>query len=63
MTYEEACETMVSRDEALAELARHYIVADYEGRELFDCVTGETIAWMNADNEVSGSDILGWLGY
>jgi hypothetical protein len=64
MTYEDAVECDdISLNEALRELKRHGIHADYEGAELFDCETGETIAMADTDGQFSGSDILGWLGY
>lgn len=51
MTYEQAIEATVTRDEALAEIAAHGIdfsefVEEYGDRE-----------------EYEGADVLGWLGY
>lgn len=63
MDFDTAMAADVTRNEAIAELAAHGIVADYEGNELFDCATGETIARCNADGEFSGGAILAYLGY
>lgn len=63
MTYDEAIDSRVSRDEAIAELSVHGFVADYEGAELFDCASGETIAMAGPDGDFAGSDVLAWLGY
>jgi hypothetical protein len=63
MTYEDAIECdSISLSEALHELTKHFIVADFEGDEIFDCVSGETIAW-GTDGHFKGADILAWLGY
>lgn len=51
MTYEEACETQVSRAMAAAEIRRH----DVDPAEFFaDC--GDRPSY-------SGQEILDWLGY
>lgn len=63
MTYDEAVDSEVTISEAFAELKRHGITADHEGRELFDCTTGETIAIADRDGMFNGGDILAWLGY
>lgn len=63
MTYDEAVDTEVTLSEAFAELKRHGITADHEGRELFDCHSGENIAMADADGMFKGSEILAWLGY
>ncbi len=63
MTYDEAVDSEGSLSEALNELKRHGITADYEGRELFDCHSGETIATADADGMYDGGKILAWLGY
>jgi hypothetical protein len=63
MDYETAIESFVSRREAIDECARHGIVADYDGIELFDCASGETIAFANQYGEYAGADVLAWLGY
>lgn len=63
MNYEDAIEAFISRNEAIDELAAHGIMADYDGIELFDCVSGETIAFANQYGEYCGGDILVWLGY
>lgn len=62
MDYQTAIESYVSVMAAIYELQAHGVVADYEGNELFDCRTGETIATIR-DGEVSGGDVLAWLGY
>lgn len=63
MSYDDAvtCED-ITLNEAFAELKRHGVVADYEGDELFDCATGETIA-MGKAGLFCGADVLAWLGY
>lgn len=65
MTYDEAIEASVSRDEVFAELTAHCVTADYDAAtgELFDCVTGETIAMPNAEGDYDGAAILSFLGY
>lgn len=63
MDFETAMESLVTLDEAIGELKRHGVVADYDGAELFDCATGETIAFCNADGDYAGADVLGFLGY
>lgn len=63
MNYEDAIECDdISLSEAFSELKCHGITADHEGDELFDCVSGETIA-RGKDGTFNGADILGWLGY
>jgi len=63
MTYDEAMESRVSIKQALAELRGHGTHADYDQESVFDCVTGDDIAWIGKDGMVRGSDVLGWLGY
>ena len=65
MDYETAIESFVSRQEAIDELARHGVMADYDTvyGDLFDCVTGEHIATANRYGEYAGADVLAWLGY
>lgn len=63
MNLETAFEAKVSRDEAFAELKRHGICADYDGAELFDCQSGETIAIADKNGDYAGADILTWIGY
>lgn len=63
MTFDEATESTVTLNEALAELSAHGIAADYEGRELFDCHSGETITRADDAGLYSGGAILAWLGY
>lgn len=65
MSYDEAIDAMVTRDEAIRECAAHGIVADWDidTAELFDCTSGETIAMPNRYGEYAGADVLAWLGY
>ena len=62
MDYETAIESRVSVKRAILEIKAHGFVADHDNGELFDCASGETIAAIR-DGEVSGGDVLAWLGY
>lgn len=54
MTYEEAIEATVSRNDVLRELRRHYMTAEEIDQFFADC--GDKA-------EYCGADVLGWLGY
>ena len=66
MNYDEAVTSKVSLGDAISELAKHGIIADYNDPRssgtLFDAETGEDIATIK-DGLVSGSQVLAWLGY
>jgi hypothetical protein len=52
MTYDEAVEATVTREEARREIERH----DCEGWQAFLTDEGD-------HDEYAGADVLGWLGY
>ncbi len=63
MDFETAMESNVSINAAIAELARHgHKAIDFDDCELFDCVSGETIAVINGGC-IAGNAVLAWLGY
>lgn len=51
MTFEEAWDAVVSRDEALHEVRRH------------QCDEAEFLSEVGDKDEYIGEDVLGWLGY
>lgn len=65
MRYWEACEAQVTAAEAIAECARHHIVAVMRASDaaLIDLETSDIIAQADEHGEYYGGDILGYLGY
>jgi len=53
MDYEDACEAIVTREEARREIARHDI----------DGTFADFLAEVGDRAEYSGGEVLGWLGY
>lgn len=51
MTYDEAIESTVTKDQALAEIRRH------------SCSVEEFLLEQGDHPEYLGEDVLGWLGY
>jgi hypothetical protein len=63
MGFEEAMSARIDGAEAVAEIARHGVIADYEDGELFECRSGEVIAKAGRDGCYCGGAVLRWLGY
>lgn len=63
MDYETAIKARVTTEEAFRECKAHGQMCDDDGREFFDCVTGEVIARIGKDGMLPGAKILAWLGY
>ena len=66
MDYQQAIESTITIDQAITELSKHGIVADYNDPTnlgtVFDATTGEDIATIR-NGAVAGADVLNWLGY
>jgi hypothetical protein len=62
MNYVEALLSTVSLADALAELRRHGVSADFQDGRLIDA-DRQLVAIADQHGEFSGEDILGYLGY
>lgn len=63
MEYEEALTALVSKGDAIAELANHGVKAASRIGFLVDTETDEIIATPKACGDFSGADVLAFLGY
>jgi len=64
MTYDDAIEAMISVDDAIRECGAHgqHVGVSIDGRSIIDAYDNDLIATI-INGEVSGRDVLGWLGY
>lgn len=61
MNYSDACEAVVTRAEAKAEVRRHHS-SNVEGHT-FEAYWAEFLLECGDRDEYEGSEVLGWLGY
>ena len=59
MTYDEACETTLTRSQVIAEILDHNLSPSDFFYDTYD----KSNVWKHLKDEYSGKELLDWLGY